>query len=203
MSRSAAEERVLKRSLRYFVGSLAHPRETFERLGREQTFAVGFVLTALKWGLCEFYVFYLYYTDQVMFAQPWLNIPVEDYRFYQLFFYVPYGFILWILLSGLVQVLSRAWGGEGSFESTLNIMGIVVFTPFVFIDSLDVLIIVLNGGNWSPVLNPLTRSLYMVWSAVLLATGVYVIHRIGVFRAATISIVCSFFSVFVNVWFIR
>ena len=203
MSRSAAEERVLKRSLRYFVGSLAHPRETFERLGREQTFAVGFVLTALKWGLCEFYVFYLYYTDQVMFAQPWLNIPVEDYRFYQLFFYVPYGFILWILLSGLVQVLSRAWGGEGSFESTLNIMGIVVFTPFVFIDSLDVLIIVLNGGNWSPVLNPLTRSLYMVWSAVLLATGIYVIHRIGVLRAATISIVCSFFSVFVNVLFIR
>lgn len=203
MSDTRTEERVVRRSLRYFVGSILHPLQTFQALDGERTFAVGFVLTALKWGLCEFYVFYLYYTDQVMFAKPWLNIPVEEYRFYQLFYYVPFGLALWILLSGLVQVLSRAWGGKGPFESSLNIMGIVVFTPFVFIDSLDVLIIIFNGGNWSPVLNPLTRILYMLWSAALLTIGTHVIHRLGWAKSAVISVVCCMFSVFVNVIFIR
>jgi hypothetical protein len=203
MSQEASPVAVLKRSLRYFAGSILHPHDTFVALGGEPTFAVGFVLTALKWGLCEFYVLYLYLTDQVMFAEPWLNIPVEQYRFYQLFFYVPYGFVLWILLSGVVQVLSQSWGGKGSFESSLNILGIVVFTPLVFIDSLDTLIIILNGGNWSPVLNPLTRVMYVIWSIVLLTIGTHAIHRLGWAKSAVIGVACSVFSVFVNVIFIR
>jgi len=138
---------VFKRSLHYFVQSVLHPKASFRALGQEETIRVGFVLIAAKWILCEFYVFYLFCTDQVMFAKPWLNIPVEDYRFYQLFYYIPFGLVLWILISGLVQVLSKTWGGKASFEDSLNIMGIVVFTPFVFIDSLDAMFIVLNGGD--------------------------------------------------------
>jgi len=200
---AGSEQNPFKRSLRYFAHSILHPREAFEVLGREEGFAVGFILIALKWVLCEFYVFYLYYTDQVMFAEPWLNIRAEEFRFYQLFYYVPFGFLLWILISGLVQVLSRAWGGEGSFESALNIMGIVVFTPFVFIDSLDALFIVLNGGNWSFLFNTTTRMLYVLWSTVLLATGLNVIHRLAWSRSALISLLCSAFSIFVNVIFVR
>lgn len=82
-------------------------------------------------------------------------------------------------------------------------MGIVVFTPFVFIDSLDAAFIVLNGGDWSLVFNTLTRSLYVVWSTVLLARGLNVIHRLSWFRSAVISIFYSAFGVLVNIIFIR
>lgn len=82
-------------------------------------------------------------------------------------------------------------------------MGVVVFTPFVFIDTLDAAFIVLNGGDWSLVFNTLTRSLYVVWSMVLLAIGLNVIHRLSWFRSVVISIFYSAFGVLVNIIFIR
>ena len=120
--RVATEENVFKRPLGYFARSILHPQASFKALGQEETIRVGFVLIATKWILCEVYVFYLYFTDQVMFSKAWLNIPVEEYRFYQLFYYVPFGLLLWILISGLVQVLSKMWGGKASFEHSLNII---------------------------------------------------------------------------------
>jgi hypothetical protein len=196
-------ENAFKRSLRYFAGSILRPHETFRLLGQEQGIKVGVILIAIKWILCEFYVFYLYYTDQVLFAPPFLNIPAEDFRFYELFYYIPFGFVLWILIAGLAQTLARALGGKGSFENCLNIMGIVVFTPFVFIDSADVLFMIVNQGNWAFTFNTFTRTLYVLWSTVLLAVGLNVIHRLSLARSTSISIICSLFSVLVNVIFIR
>jgi hypothetical protein len=196
-------ENAFKRSLRYFAGSILRPHETFRLLGQEQGIKVGVILIAIKWILCEFYVFYLYYTDQVLFAPPFLNIPAEDFRFYELFYYIPFGFVLWILIAGLAQTLARALGGKGSFENCLNIMGIVVFTPFVFIDSADVLFMIVNQGNWAFTFNTFTRTLYVLWSTVLLAVGLNVIHRLSLARSTSISIICNVFSVLVNVIFIR
>jgi hypothetical protein len=197
------EEGALKRSLRYFAGSILHPHDVFKALGKEDSIRVGFILIAMKWILCEFYVYYLYHTDQVLFAPPWLNIPAEDFRFYELFYYIPFGFVLWILIAGLAQTLARALGGKGSFENCLNIMGIVVFTPFVFIDSADVIFMIMNQGDWSFVFNTFTRMLYVMWSTVLLAIGLNVIHRLSLAKSVSISVICSVFSVFVNVIFIR
>lgn len=64
------EENAFKGSLKYFAHSILGPRETFRALGQEQPIKVGFILIAAKWVLCEFCVFYPYYTDQVMFMKP-------------------------------------------------------------------------------------------------------------------------------------
>ena len=197
------EKNAFKRSLRYFAGSILRPREAFRLLGQEDSIKVGFILIALKWILCEFYVFYLYYSDQVLFAPPWLNIPAEDFRFYELFYYIPFGFVLWILIAGLAQTLARAWGGKGSFENCLNIMGIVVFTPFVFIDSVDTIFMIINQGNWAFTFNTFTRILYVLWSTMLLTVGLNVIHRLSLAKSVSISIICNAFSILVNVIFIR
>lgn len=203
MFKTGAKENALKRSLRYFASSVLHPHDTFRLLGRESSIRVGFVLITLKWVLCEFYVYYLFYTNQVLFAEPWLNIPAESFRFYELFYYIPFGFILWILIAGLAQTLARALGGTGSFENCLNIMGIVVFTPFVFVDSTDTVFMIINQGNWSFIFNTMTRSLYVFWSTGLLAIGLNVIQKMSLAKATFVSVFCSAFSVLVNVIFIR
>lgn len=82
-------------------------------------------------------------------------------------------------------------------------MGIVVFTPFVFIDSADVVFVILNGGDWSPVFNPLTRTVYVLCSTVLLAIGTHVIHGLRLSKSVVISVICNLFRVLVNVVFIR
>jgi hypothetical protein len=169
----------------------------------ERTFAVGFFLNTLKWVLCEFYVFYLFKTDQVLFIEPWLNIPVDQYRYYELFFYIPYGIMAWIFSAGVVQTFSTALGGKGTFTSTLNIVGIMIFTPFVFIDTIDALFMILNAGDWNIVFNSITRSIYVIWSGVLLVFGLIEIHDMKAIRSTAIALFVMPLSIFVNVIFVR
>jgi hypothetical protein len=91
-----ADGNLVIRSFRYFVESVAGPHGAFERLETEETY-----------------------------LQPWLNIPADMYRYYELFFYVPYGIAAWILTAGFAQTLSLAFGGKGSYTGTLNVACVV------------------------------------------------------------------------------
>ena len=197
------DDNALIASLKYFKRSVLYPHQVFKNLKDETSIKIGFILIALKWGLCEFYVYYLWSTNQVLFAEPWLNIPAEVFRYYQLFYYIPFGFIVWILDAGLAQTLARSLGGTGTFENCLNIMGIIVFTPFVFIDSVDALYMILNQGNWSFTFNTITRLLYVFWSTLLLWIGLRVSHELSSVKSGLVSVFCNGFSILVNVIFIR
>ena len=200
---TVAARNPIGRSFLYFARCVAHPGEAFRLLQSEASFLPGFFLNALKWVLAWFYVFYLYRTNQVYFIPPWLAIPADSFRFYLLFYYIPYGIVFWILVSGVVQTLSLAFRGKGSFTATLNIVGIMIFTPFVFIDTIDALFMILNGGNWALIFNSITRSVMVAWGAALLAVGLRVIHDLSPAKSIAISILVSAFSIFVNVIFVR
>ena len=191
------------RSFFYFARCVTHPVRAFTLLQSETSFMPGFFLNALKWVLAEFYVYYLYRTNQVFFIPPWLAIPVDSFRYYLLFYYIPYGIVFWILVAGVVQTLSMAFRGKGSFTATLNIVGIMIFTPFVFIDTIDALFMILNGGNWAIVFNSITRSVMVAWGAALLTLGLRVMHGLSLVKAIAIAILVSAFSIFVNVIFVR
>ncbi len=191
------------RSFHYFVLSIIHPFKTFKLLQEEKTFHTGFFLIFLKWTLCEIYVYYLYTSNQVLFIQPWLNIPAEVFRYYELFYYIPFGILMWILNAGLIQTLSLVLGGKGSFTNTLNIIGILIFTPFVFIDSIDTAFFVLNNGQWAIEFNTFTRMIYVIWSALLLSIGLYVIHKLSAYKIVFITILTTVLSTFITIIFIR
>jgi hypothetical protein len=191
------------RSFYYFAFSVIHPFKAFKLLQDEKNFVTGFFLISLKWGLCEIYVYYLYISNQVLFLQPWLNIPADIFRYYELFYYVPFGILMWIVTAGITQTLSLALGGKGSFTSTLNIIGIMVFTPFVFIDSIDTLFIFLNNGQWSIIFNSITRTIFVCWSAILLSTGLYVIHKLSFYKIILITLVTTALCTFITIIFIR
>jgi hypothetical protein len=198
-----ADKHPIIRSFYYFAFSVIHPFKAFELLQKEKNFVTGFFLVSLKWGLCEFYVYYLYISNQVIFIQPWLNIPAEVFRYYELFYYIPFGILMWIVAAGIIQTLSLALGGKGTFTSTLNMVGIMVFTPFVFIDSIDTLFIFLNNGQWSIIFNSFTRTIFVLWSAILLSIGLYVIHKLSVYKIILITIVTTVISTFITIIFIR
>jgi hypothetical protein len=194
---------LIQRSFYLFAQSVVNPQRAFSLLTEERGFAVGFFLNTLKWVLCEFYVYYLFKTDQVLFIEPWLNIPVEQYRYYELFFYIPYGIIAWIFTAGVVQTISNALGGKGTFASTLNIVGIMIFTPFVFIDTIDALFMIINAGDWNIVFNSITRTIYVLWSGVLLVFGLLEIHELKAAKSAIIAFFVIPLTIFVNLIFVR
>jgi hypothetical protein len=139
----------------------------------------------------------------VLFIEPWLNIPVEQYRYYELFFYIPYGIMAWIFTVGVVQTISTALGGKGTFTGTLNIVGIMIFTPFVFIDTIDALFMIINAGDWNIVFNSITRTLYVLWSGVLLVFGLMEIHELKAVKSMMIALFVIPLTIFVNLIFVR
>ena len=194
---------LIRRSFAYFAQSVVNPQKAFSHLGQESNFSVGFFLNTLKWFLCEFYVFYLFKTNQVLFIPPWLNIPADRFRYYELFYYIPFGILVWIFNSGVVQTLATALGGKGSFMQMLNINGILIFTPFVFIDTIDFLFMFINGGDWNIVFNSITRTLYVLWSSVLLVFALKEIYKLKLTKSIFIAVLLIPLSIFINVIFIR
>lgn len=54
---------------------------------------------------------------------PWLAIPKESYYYYDRFLLAPSMLICWIAASGIVQLASKPFGGSGTFEDTLSVLG--------------------------------------------------------------------------------
>lgn len=57
---------------------------------------------------------------------PWLNIPKEQYYFYNQFLVAPSMFLAWFASAAFVQVVSHLLKGKGSFEQTLAILGLSI-----------------------------------------------------------------------------
>jgi hypothetical protein len=62
----------------------------------------------------------------------WIAIPLERYFFWEVFFIGAVTFGCWILASGVVYLLSRVLGGQGTFDDTLAALGFAVAIPTTF-----------------------------------------------------------------------
>jgi len=56
-------------------------------------------------------------------------IPARDYYFLQVFFMPLVMISAWILASGVVQLLGKPFGGNGTFEDTLSLLGFGIAVP--------------------------------------------------------------------------
>jgi hypothetical protein len=107
-----------------YFGAILRARRTFTALADEPR--------RLQYGLTAVLVTAVLYTFVYLFLvighgapstfKPWLAIPAEQYYRYNLFFCAPSIFLCWILASGVTHLLSKPFGGKGSFEGTLAVL---------------------------------------------------------------------------------
>ena len=93
-------------------------------------------MTALRFGAYALAINVLFYTLVYVFLtigggapsafKPFLAIPAERYYFYNRFFLAPSMVGCWILAAGVGQLLSRPFGGKGTFEDTLSVLGFAI-----------------------------------------------------------------------------
>ena len=57
---------------------------------------------------------------------PWLAIAKENYYYFDRFLLAPSMFICWISAAGVVQLTSKPFGGAGTFEDTLVVLGFAI-----------------------------------------------------------------------------
>ncbi len=95
-------------------------------------------------------------------------------------------FVFWLLVSGLMHLVTRFFGGTGPFSATLAVVG-VAGVPFVIAAALQLpatgLQIVLGPENTAATVLGLLVSLLglaaLVWYAVLVVVGTALARRIG------------------------
>ncbi len=102
-------------------------------------------------------------------ATPWLAIPKDAYYAYDRFMLAPSVFMGWVLAAGIAQLLSRPFGGKGTFEDLLSVFGFAISVASLasllhdLPDSFLGAIGVLNLREYEVILNSPT-----IWRVILL-----------------------------------
>lgn len=79
-----------------------------------------------------------------------LRIPEPQYYFYELIFLIPLFILTWLLASSIAYVLSKAFGGGGSFDALLGGFGLTMAVSAYFTLIPDYIQGVLWTTGWVP-----------------------------------------------------
>jgi hypothetical protein len=130
--------------------------------------------------------------------KPWLDIPLDTYYRYNVFFCAPSMLLGWILAAGVVHTLSRLITAIGSFEQTLSVFGFGISiaswtTGFHdLITSFLGAIKLIDQNEYELALNSPTpwRTLlwiqmlaYLIWFVILFSKGTKAVYRISTFQS--------------------
>jgi hypothetical protein len=113
---------------KYYIGTLLHPTRTFDALlndGRRVRFgwyAIGINMVLYTWV----YINLTIAGGAPSSFTPWLAISKESYYYFNRFLLAPSMLICWISAAGLIQLLSKPFGGKGTFEDTLSLTGFAI-----------------------------------------------------------------------------
>jgi hypothetical protein len=183
----------LKSFKEYYLGVFIQPRPTFDALVQDKR-RVRFGLSAVTITAFLYTLFYFMAAASggaPSTFKPWLAIPIEQYFYYNRFLVAPSMFMSWILAAGITQLLSRLFGGKGSFEDTTAVFGfgisVACWSTLIhdltdgflgFIGAIDMRAYeeALNSPTiWRTILWILF-AIYFVWFPVLFSKGVGAAH---------------------------
>jgi hypothetical protein len=189
----------MKTFANYHGSVIVRPKTTFEDLVKDKNllrFSVSAVsITGMLYTLV--YVFLIFGGGQPF--KPWLNIPLETYYEYNVFFCAPSMFLGWILAAGVVHTLSRLAVTAGTFEQTLGVFGFGisiaswttgihdVLSSFLgaiqFIDQHNYELALNSPTTWRTLLWILMTA-YLIWFIILFSIGIRSVYSVSRWKAA-------------------
>ena len=79
----------------------------------------------------------LYFKGFTPFVKPWIKLPEDIYYLVQAFYIIPLVFLMWILGTGVLHVLSRHFGGSGRFDVLFIMTGYSLWAPWYLLIVVD------------------------------------------------------------------
>ena len=127
---------MLKLAFRDFIRAYFAPKALYSELaaGRRSDSW----LCVLVYGLI--YVagsIWLFLNDYTPFVEPWIALPGEIYYLVQSFYIIPLIFLMWILGTGVLHILSWPFGGRGRFNVLLLMTGYSFWAPWYLLVIVD------------------------------------------------------------------
>lgn len=193
---------------RYYTRSIFKPKLTFNELltePRQLQFAMGAVaMMAAVYTVV--YVFLIFGGGQPF--KPWLDIPLDVYYRYNVFFCAPSMFLGWILAAGVVHLLSTLIVHRGTFEQILTLFGFGIGLASWSTGVHDLLtsflgaVGIISQRNYEVVLNSPTiwraflwaqMALYLVWFITLFYIAVRSVYGVSPIKSILLGI-CGFLT---------
>lgn len=158
----------------YFAAFVRHPRRTSAQLLRDPArLRYGF-LAVLTVGLG-----YAITVAGIAFSGgipslPWLAIPQAEYFKWEVLFVAPVTVLCWVLAGGVMHLLSKLFGGRGTYEDTVALLGFTIaFATFISLipDALRAVLTslgVINRAAWERAVNePGTADFLFLWAYMI------------------------------------
>jgi hypothetical protein len=124
-------------------------------------------------------------------SPPWVAIPPAEYFKWEALFVAPVTVLCWVLAGGVMYLLSKPFGGGGSYDDTLAVLGFAIALPTcisLIPDAVRALLTsvgVVNRAAWeAAVSEPGTTDFVFLWGYMI----VYVLALLCLFP---ISVGCS------------
>ena len=112
----------------YYFGAFYRPSAVFgELLQDERRFRLGFgfILVQLIGYTLMYFMLHAGGGAPSVFT-PWLNIPTQDYYSVNRFLLAPSLIMSWLMSVSVIQIISKYFGGKGSWEDTLAVIGLSI-----------------------------------------------------------------------------
>jgi hypothetical protein len=161
----------------YFLTTVLRPRQSFQALATDPNQVRRSFVVMLIMALCYTMAILFLALSQthIEFAlKPFLRIPEESYYFWETFLIAPVLLLDWILVAAVVHLFSKFWHGQGSFETTLSLLGYSIAIPTYLtlipdaITGLLSALGILNQVAWVNQLNtPGSWAFLFVWTIML------------------------------------
>ena len=185
----------------------SNPRAAFVGFKHIFILAVLYELAFVLWAL----------GDATVTMPAFLKIPEDRYYFYELIFAIPVFFIVWIVAVGTAYLLSRALGGNGSYDTILGGFGIAALVSAYFTLIPDFIQGVLWTTGWVPFAEYQEATshgplLVLVWGYILAYNVSHLVlytvtirysQNLGILKSAVVAMISYFTSVGIFITFVR
>lgn len=128
-------------------------------------------MTVIIFGLFYTAICFIAYFNHIEpITPPLINIELSKFYLYEAIYCLPMSFLFWIIVAGFIQLLARYLDGKGTFEETLQVIGIGLYVPLYIMAIIDLLLAIniLPENLFKPnlILGNLYTIIPTIWSVI-------------------------------------
>ena len=168
--------------LENIFGTLFSPASTFRRMSEERTSVTTAAIVVLIACICSG-------AGSILTQSAFMSLFAEFPGFEEMVFSpiasmtlsVVFGFILWVVIAGILHVVAKVLGGKGAFTETLVLMGFAML-PNIFQAPIG-LIAIFSGGLTGAFIAMGLGGILAIWVLILDVLAIREAHKFSTSRA--------------------
>lgn len=169
-----------------------NPIRAFQALKEADHARLAVVLLVVRWAVSPLTtVLAMYLHDSPMVLDPPFGLDAKSYRFYEIFWYGPYGIVMMLVIAQVLCLNARQLSRDVniSFRRTFAIVCLCFFTPWLVTVPGDYLLV--RTVNAAPAFLVPFHLTILAWECVLVAIAFRVVYGLARWRCAALGLTAA------------